>query len=68
MGITDTARHIEKALKYNFQFFSLAANETTDITNTVQLAVFVRGITAEFDTRGELLSLQAKYGALERLV
>lgn len=51
--ITDMAQDIEKTLKdiaRDFQFFSLACNETTAITNTAQLAIFVRGITAEFDT------------------
>uniref|UniRef100_UPI00358F8063 general transcription factor II-I repeat domain-containing protein 2A-like n=1 Tax=Myxine glutinosa TaxID=7769 RepID=UPI00358F8063 len=52
-SFVDTAR--------DFQFFSLACDETTDITNTAQLAIFV-GITAEFDTREELLSLQAMHG------
>ena len=56
---------MEKTLKdaaKDFQFFSLACDETTDITNTTQLAVFVRGITAEFDTLEELLSLEAMHG------
>jgi hypothetical protein len=58
----------------DIQFFSLVCDETTDITNTAQLAVFVRGITAEFDTRVELLSLEAMHGTtrgedlFERLV
>ena len=42
--------------------FSLSCDETTDITNTAQLAVFVRGITAEFDTREKLLSLEVMHG------
>ncbi|XP_016061495.1 PREDICTED: general transcription factor II-I repeat domain-containing protein 2B-like isoform X1 [Miniopterus natalensis] len=75
--ITDLAQDIEKTLKDSagdFQFFSLACFETTDITNTAHLAIFVRGITAEFDTREELLSLEALHGAtrgedlFERLV
>lgn len=75
--ITDLAQDIEKTLKDSagdFQFFSLACDETTDITNTAQLAVFVRGITAEFDIREELLSLEAMHGTtrgedlFERLV
>lgn len=63
--ITDIARDIEKTLKdtaRNFEYFSLACDETTDITNTAQLAIFVRGIRAEFDRKEELLSLQAMYG------
>lgn len=63
--IADLAQDIEKTLKDSagdFQFFSLACDETTDITNTAQLAIFIRGITAEFDTREELLSLEAMHG------
>lgn len=63
--ITDMARDIEKPLKdtaRSFEYFSLACDETTDITNTAQLAIFLRGITAEFDTKEELLSLQAMHG------
>ncbi|KAK8389839.1 hypothetical protein O3P69_009083 [Scylla paramamosain] len=63
--ITDLAQDIHKTLKdsaRDFQFFSVACDETTDITNTAQLAIFVRGITAEFDTREELLSLEAMHG------
>jgi hypothetical protein len=68
---------LKKTLKDSagdFQFFSLACDETTDITNTAQLAVFVRGITADFDTREELLPLEAMHGTtggddlFERLV
>ena len=60
--ITDLAQDIEKTLKDSagdFQFLSLACDETTDITNTAQLTVFVGGITAEFDTQEGLLSLEA---------
>ncbi|KAK1333566.1 LOW QUALITY PROTEIN: hypothetical protein QTO34_005951, partial [Cnephaeus nilssonii] len=72
--ITDLAQDIETTLKNSagdFQFFSWL---TMDITNTAQLAIFVRGITAEFDTREELLSLEAMHGTtrgedlFERLV
>ena len=63
--ITDMAQDIEKTLKNtarDFEYFSLACDETTDITNTAQLAMFVRGITTEFETKEELLSLQAMHG------
>uniref|UniRef100_A0A8C1LT94 Uncharacterized protein n=1 Tax=Cyprinus carpio TaxID=7962 RepID=A0A8C1LT94_CYPCA len=63
--ITDMAQDIETTLNdtaKKFIFFSLACDETTDLTNTAQLAIFVRGITAEFETTEELLSLQAMHG------
>eukprot|EP00066_Takifugu_rubripes_P002448 XP_003964395.1 PREDICTED: general transcription factor II-I repeat domain-containing protein 2-like [Takifugu rubripes] len=59
------AQNIEKTLKdtaRDFEYFSLACEETTDITNTAQLAIFVRGITAKFEIKEELLSLQAMHG------
>jgi hypothetical protein len=62
---SDLAQDIEETLMDSagdFQFFSLACDETTDITNSAQLAVFLRGITAEFDTRQKLLSLEAMHG------
>ncbi len=52
--LKDTARH--------FEYFSRACDETTDITNTAQFAIFVHGITAEFDANEELLFLQAIHG------
>ncbi|KFD59087.1 hypothetical protein M514_00250 [Trichuris suis] len=36
-----------------------------DITNTAQPVIFLRGITAEFEKREELLSLQAIHGTTE---
>ena len=63
--ITDMAQDIEKTLKNtarDFEYFSLACDETTDITHTAQLAIFLRGITSEFETKEELLSLQAMHG------
>ncbi|TWW71158.1 General transcription factor II-I repeat domain-containing protein 2A [Takifugu flavidus] len=62
--ITDMAQNIEKTLKdtaRDFEYFSLACDETTDITNTAQLAIFVRGIS-KFEIKEELLSLQAMHG------
>ena len=32
----------------NFAAFSIAIDESTDITDVTQLAVFVRGVTDEF--------------------
>ena len=64
-SIIDLSQNIETTLKdsvNNFQFFCLACDESTDITNTADLAVFVHGITAEFDTREEVLSLEAMHG------
>uniref|UniRef100_A0A674N6P6 SPIN-DOC-like zinc-finger domain-containing protein n=1 Tax=Takifugu rubripes TaxID=31033 RepID=A0A674N6P6_TAKRU len=63
--ITDMAQNIEKTLRdtaRDFEYFSLACDETTDITNTAQLAIFVRGIPTKFEIKEELLSFQAMHG------
>ena len=38
-------------------FYSLAFNESTDQTDTAQLAIFVRGVDRNFNIFGELLSI-----------
>jgi hypothetical protein len=41
----------------NFQFFSIALDESTDTTDTAQLAVFVRGVNKTFDIVEEFVQL-----------
>lgn len=41
----------------NFQFFSIALDESTDTTDTAQLAVFVRGVNKIFDIVEEFVQL-----------
>ncbi|KAL4135442.1 hypothetical protein QTP88_007051 [Uroleucon formosanum] len=41
----------------NFLNFSIAIDESTDITNTAQLAIFIRGVFDSFDVTEELLDL-----------
>jgi len=40
-----------------FVYYSLAVDESTDITSTSQLAIFIRGVTSTFDVYEELLEL-----------
>ncbi|XP_055490979.1 general transcription factor II-I repeat domain-containing protein 2A-like [Leucoraja erinacea] len=47
----------------NFQFFSIALDQSTDTKNTAQLAVFVRGVTSDFDTVEEFVQLEHMKGA-----
>ena len=60
--IEKLATNIESTLKElasKFVYYSLAIEESTDITSTAQLAVFVRGIDQEFNITVEMLGLQA---------
>ena len=38
-------------------FYSLALDESTDQTDTAQLAIFIRGVDSNFDVFEELLSI-----------
>lgn len=42
-----------------FSFFALALDESTDISDTAQLLIFVRGIDQEFTITEKLVSLQS---------
>lgn len=41
----------------NFKFYSLAFDESTDISDTSQLAVYIRGVNESFQITQELLNL-----------
>lgn len=43
----------------SFQLFALALDESTDIDDTTQLLIFVRGITENFEITEELLSMES---------
>ena len=48
-----------KGLVPSFQLFSLALDESTDIDDTAQLLIFVRGISENFEFTEELLSMES---------
>eukprot|EP00057_Strongylocentrotus_purpuratus_P033080 XP_790061.2 PREDICTED: general transcription factor II-I repeat domain-containing protein 2-like [Strongylocentrotus purpuratus] len=46
----------------NFEYFSLALDESTDISDTSQLLVFVRGVDADFSVYEELVEMRPMSG------
>ena len=55
---TDVRRQLgEKSL--NFDFFSLACDESTDLSDTAQLLIFFRGVNSDMNTKKELLDLKS---------
>lgn len=58
--VEDIAENLAMSLKKtagDFVFFSVALDESTDITDTAQLAVFIRGVSANFEVTEELARL-----------
>lgn len=56
------ANDIESSLKTQLQkcvFYSLALDESTDMSDTAQLAVFVRGVSEDYTVIEELLDLRS---------
>lgn len=42
-----------------FEYFSLALDESTDITSTAQLLIFIRGVDKDFNITEELAALKS---------
>jgi len=42
-----------------FDYFSIALDDSTDITDTAQLLIFIRGINSDFEISQELLSMES---------
>ena len=62
--IKEMGQDIEDNLKKRaekFVNFSLCLDETTDIKNTVQLAILFRGVTSDFQIDENLLSLESMH-------
>lgn len=60
--IEDLAENLEHSLKkmaLNFAFYSIAVDESTDMTDTAQLAIFIRGVDENFTIHEEFAALYA---------
>ncbi|GCC25072.1 hypothetical protein chiPu_0003477 [Chiloscyllium punctatum] len=61
--IGDITRNPERQHRaVNFDFFSLALDESCDVCDTAQLLIFVRGITTDFKITEELAAMQSMKG------
>ena len=54
--------HLRQKTK-EYEFFSLALGESTDVQDTAQLLIFIRGVNANFEMCEELAALQSLKGA-----
>ena len=60
--IADMSNNLATVLKETvseFEHYSVALDESTDRTNTAQLAIFVRGVSKDFKVTEELLDLKS---------
>lgn len=57
----DVFNQLQNKVK-NFTYFSVAMDESTDVINTAQLLIFVRGIDDAFNITEELASLESLHG------
>ena len=55
---TDVRRQLEEK-SLNFDFFSLACDESTNLSDTAQLLIFLRGVDSDRNIKEELLDLKS---------
>jgi hypothetical protein len=66
--IDELATSVEKTLKCratNFEFYSLALDDSCDASNTAQLAIFLRGVDKDFNITEELAALVPLKGTIK---
>ena len=59
----DLTNHLNKKAE-SFKFYSLALDGSTDIKDTAQLLIFVRGITDNFEITEEFLAMESMRGTM----
>ncbi|XP_067145131.1 general transcription factor II-I repeat domain-containing protein 2A-like [Centruroides vittatus] len=76
--IDEMADNVDESLKEQvkaFEYFSICLDESTDITGTIQLAIFIGGVDSELNITEEFLDLvglkgnttgEIMYGAFEK--
>ncbi|CAN7943134.1 unnamed protein product, partial [Ixodes pacificus] len=64
IGTNITCQIAEKAKQ--FTHYSLALDESTDVCDTSQLLVFIRGVDSEFNVTEELASVHSMHGTVTR--
>ena len=63
--VEDIAKNLEHQLQSdvpNFDFFTLALDESCDVRDTAQLLIFLRGITSDFKLTEELAAMRPMKG------
>ena len=59
VDMADDSREQLKIVSKKFEYFSLALDESTDISDTSQLLIFVRGVNADFEITEELVEMRS---------
>ena len=58
--IEESGKSIERSLESkaaNFKFYALVMGNSSDATDTAQLAIFIRGVDDEYDVTEEMAAL-----------
>ncbi|PVD22950.1 hypothetical protein C0Q70_16210 [Pomacea canaliculata] len=63
--VEDMGKHLQSKLRdkaARFEMFSIAADESTDSSDTAQLLVFIRGTNSDFELTEELAAMRGMHG------
>ena len=56
--LRDMSSSLQKKVKQESSLFSLAVDESTDITDSAQLLIFIRSLSSDFKLTEDLLSME----------